>query len=307
MAHLRLLPPLLAPFLLSLPSLILAHSNLAYIIINGSLYHGYDPRPNRPNNPARVGWSSSNADAGFVGPTNYTTPEIVCHLSAASVPAHAPVRAGDNIHVQWNGWPQGHPAPVLSYLARCDNTPDGCASAHRNKSALLWTKIDNSGPALLNQQDGPPGQWSSHVMIANNNSWSVHIPEGLAPGPYVLRHEAIALHFAKDKGGAQNYPLCVNLWVTPPARPVEVPFKLEGVAGTGLYREDDPGIWIDVFRSLTTYVVPGPTVAAGADPVPLERQAKSVPVREGTPVRVEGTRTVPWVAKRTGEVFRGVG
>jgi len=135
----------------------------------------------------------------------------------------------------------------------------------------------------------------------------------------VLRHEAIALHFAKNKGGAQNYPLCINLWVTssspsstssagtiPGRVRRRTEFKLEnGIKGTDLYREDDPGIWIDVFKSLTTYVVPGPTVAAGSDPVPLEKQAKSVPVREGNPVRVEGVRTVPWMAKRTDSSYRG--
>ncbi|KAK4447151.1 endoglucanase-4 [Podospora aff. communis PSN243] len=275
-----------------LPSAVLAHSNLAYIIINGSVYSGYDPRPGRPNSPARIAWSSANPDAGFVGPANYSTPEISCHLSAASTAAHAPVRAGDIIHMQWNGWPYNHPGPILSYLAPCVGTADGCFSV--NKSQLRWTKIDNSEPALIQQNDGPPGQWASHVLINNNNSWSVHVPSGLKPGPYVLRHEAIALHFAKDKGGAQNYPLCINLWVMEGRKGVEEFRTDRGVLGQELYKADDPGILIDVFKTMTTYVVPGPSVAPGAEPLGHGQQRKSVSVRNGTPVRVVGTRTVVW-------------
>ncbi|KAK0639518.1 glycoside hydrolase, partial [Cercophora newfieldiana] len=275
----------------------LAHSNLAFIIINGSFYPGFDPRPGRINAPARIGWSSANPDAGYVGPSNFSTPEIACHLSGASTPAHAPVRAGQTIHVQWNGWPYNHPGPILSYLAPCAGTEDGCLSV--NKSQLLWTKIDASEPALIGQGEGPPGQWASHVMIRNNNSWSVRVPSGVKAGPYVLRHEAIALHFAKEKGGAQHYPLCMNLWVTEgekeEAGAGAGEFRMdEGVSATGLYRAEDPGIWVDVFKAMTTYVVPGPTVAVGAEPVGHAEQRRSESVRDGTPVRVVGTRTVPW-------------
>lgn len=188
-----------------------AHSHLAYIIINGELYHGFDPRPGIVNQPDRVAWSSTNTEDNFVGPVNYTTPDIICHLDGASTPAHAPVRAGDKIHVQWNGWPQSHVGPILSYLAPCEGTSDGCGSVDKTK--LGWTKIDNSDTVMVDQ----PRQWSTDVMISNNNSWTVHVPSGLAPGPYVLRHETIALHFAKDLDMAQNYPLCMNLWVEAPA------------------------------------------------------------------------------------------
>jgi cellulase len=41
-------------------------------------------------------------------------------------------------------------------------------------------------------------------VIAKTQQWSgVRIPRSLKPGAYLLRHEAIALHAAKDIGGAQ--------------------------------------------------------------------------------------------------------
>jgi len=286
------------------PPPVVAHSNLAYIIINGEVFDGFDPRPGKSNSAARVGWSSANPDAGYVGPANFTTPEIACHLSGAPAPAHAPVRAGDKIHVQWNGWPFGHPGPVLSYLAPCEGTSDGCASVDKTK--LLWTKIDDSAPAFIGltktgEYSSPPGEWASHIMINNNNSWSVHVPSGLRPGPYVLRHEAIALHFAKKEGGAQHYPLCINLWVEPAAAGTKtLPFSLDGgVPATKLYKANDPGVLIDVFQPLTTYVVPGPSIAANAEPVRHAMQTQSVAVWGGKAVKVVGTRTAPFVAGRT--------
>ncbi|KAK4661325.1 LOW QUALITY PROTEIN: uncharacterized protein QC763_0101880 [Podospora pseudopauciseta] len=254
----------------------LAHSHLAHILVNGVLYNGFDPRPNIANFPNRVGWSSSNADDGYVGPAEYASAEIICHKSGAPPSAHAPVRAGEKVHIQWNGWPIGHVGPVLAYIAPCLNTLT-------DKPPL--TKLDDSDPVLVPGEPGtwgsPAGKWATDVMIARNNSWQVEIPRGLKPGPYVLRHEIIALHFAKDKGGAQNYP-----------------FRCEG-----FYKETDEGILIDVSTSLTGYVVPGPTVAPQARPVGHEQQQQMMSRADGTPVVVvRSTVTQKWTGgavKRT--------
>ncbi|KAK3985207.1 glycosyl hydrolase family 61-domain-containing protein [Cladorrhinum sp. PSN332] len=282
----------------------LAHSHLAHILINGNLYHGFDPRPNIPNHADRVAWSSSNIDDGYVSPHNYTTPEIICHLSGASPKAHAPIRAGDRVHVQWNGWPQNHVGPILSYLAPCTGTQDGCGSVQ--KTSLRWTKIDDSSPVLIDPlgSGGGPGvgTWSTNVLISQNNSWQVEIPQGLKPGPYVLRNEIIALHFAKDLDGAQNYPLCMNLWVEPPTTPAATTFKLDNFDARSFYKPTDAGILVNVNYAgtgtpLTKYVVPGPTVAAGAKPVPHSLQLMQLSKRDGTPVVVtRATQTVKWTA-----------
>ncbi|KAK3295386.1 glycoside hydrolase family 61 protein [Chaetomium fimeti] len=294
-------PPLLTTllaFLTLTPTATLAHSHLAHILINGQLYHGFDPRPNQPNDPSRVGWWTAATDDGFVTPANYTHPDIICHKSGASPAAHAPVRAGDRVHVQWNGWPMGHVGPVLSYLAGCaglEGDEAGCTGV--DKAALRWTKVDDSQPVLefvegAGINGGVPGQrWASDVLIAANNSWQVAIPDGLAPGPYVLRNEVIALHYAAEEDGAQNYPLCVNLWVEGGDGGME----LDGFEATEFYREDDPGVWLNVTAGLSSYVVPGPTVAVGATPVPYAEQTISLFEAEGTPVVVlRGTETVPF-------------
>ncbi|KAK4225083.1 glycosyl hydrolase family 61-domain-containing protein [Podospora fimiseda] len=274
----------------------LAHSHLAHIIINGNLYHGYDPRPNIINFPNTVGWASTATDDGFVPPSNYTTPDIICHRSGTSPKAHAPIKAGERIHVQWNGWPQNHVGPILSYLAPCTGTQDGCTSV--DKLSLRWTKVDDSSPVII---DPAQGTWVTNLLIRQNNSWQVEIPQGLKPGPYVLRNEIIALHYANKPDGAQNYPLCMNLWVEPPVMRPTATFKLDSFDAMEFYKPEDQGISVDVFGSggpngrLKSYVVPGPTVAVGSRPVSHSEQRLQSIRREGTPVVVmRATETVKW-------------
>ncbi|GAB1320012.1 cellulase [Madurella fahalii] len=289
---------------LALPAPSLTHSHLSHIIINGELYHGFDPRPNQSNHPARVGWSSGAADDGFVSPLNYSHPDIICHTGGTSPRAHAPVRAGERIHVQWNGWPVGHVGPVLTYLARCESA-DGSGCTGADKTGLRWTKVDDSAPVLVASQGAgigrapaPALRWATDVLIAANNSWQVQLPPGLPTGPYVLRQEIIALHYAAIRAGAQNYPLCINLWVEGQAGAGG--FRLDGFDAREFYRVDDPGVLVNVSAAMTGYVVPGPTVAAGAAPVPHAEQQKMVPRAEGTPVVVlQGTTTSPFGATAT--------
>ncbi|KAK3332364.1 glycosyl hydrolase family 61-domain-containing protein [Cercophora scortea] len=293
------MPSILALLLAAGTSLLpsaLAHSHINYLIINGLLYPGYDPTGRTHNRNSTVGWSTTAADDGFVPPSNYSSPDIICHVNGAPALAHAPVPQGAKIHLQWNGWPQSHHGPVLSYLAPC-NSATGCSKV--NKTALEWTKIDNSFPALVDETPSPPGDWATDTLIASNNSWLVGIPANLAPGPYVLRHEIIALHYANRKDGAQNYPQCVNLWVHS-AQGVATPTKTLslgaglGTPATKLYKSTDAGVAVDIYTKLGTYVIPGPTVVAGVTPVPLAQQRSSVPTADGTPVLVMAGKTVPF-------------
>ncbi|KAL2022514.1 hypothetical protein VTK56DRAFT_5121 [Thermocarpiscus australiensis] len=139
-------------------------------------------------------------------------------------------------------------------------------------------------------EDGHPAgeRWATDVLIRANNSWLVGIPEGLERGAYVLRHEIVALHYAAREGGAQNYPLCANIWVEEAAEgnKTAAPFTMDGYDAREMYRLDDPGILVNISAAMTSYAVPGPTVAAGAKPVPYSEQRGSVLTAGGTPVVV---------------------
>lgn len=294
-----------------------AHSHIDYVLVNGVSYAGYLPKLGSQNPPNVVGWSTTVTDDGFVPPSNYTTPDIICHRDGAPPRAHVPVRPGDRIHLQWNGWPESHNGPVQTYLASCSsnhasntsNQDGGCAGV--DKTRLEFFKIDDSAPVFFNESGGPPGLWATETLIANNNSWLVEVPPTLAPGPYVLRHEIIALHYANRTNGAQNYPQCFNLWVTEAApgasnSTATSSVAEDGIPATEMYHADDPGILIDIYKNLTTYNIPGPTLAANAVPIPVPSQTNMLSMAIGTPVLVSGTTTMPFPQSSAAELNKSV-
>lgn len=100
--------------------------------------------------------------------------------------------------------------------------------------------------------------WASQDLIDQNNTWTITVPESLAPGSYVFRHEIIALHGAGTLNGAQNYPQCFNIEITGSGTASPT-----GVLGTDLYKNTDPGIYINPYTTITSYAMPGPTLFAG--------------------------------------------
>ncbi|KAJ5152568.1 Glycoside hydrolase family 61 [Penicillium canariense] len=100
--------------------------------------------------------------------------------------------------------------------------------------------------------------WGDNQLIANNSSWMVGISLSIAPGYYVLRRELIAPHSAGTEDGAQKYPQCFNLQVTGSEFD-----KPSGVVGTERDSPMGAGILVNIYTSLLTYVVPGPTPYSG--------------------------------------------
>jgi len=84
------------------------------------------------------------------------------------------------------------------------------------------------------------------------------IPAGLAPGDYLLRAEAIALHSAAGLNGAQFYVTCFQLTVAGSGSVTP-----SGVSLPGAYKATDPGIQINIYAPLSTYIAPGPAIIAG--------------------------------------------
>ncbi|KAH2747690.1 hypothetical protein KXV94_005182 [Aspergillus fumigatus] len=259
---------LLAALLLT--TRVTAHGHVTNIVINGVSYRGWniDSDPYNPDPPVVVAWQTPNTANGFISPDAYGTNDIICHLNATNARGHAVVAAGDKISIQWTAWPDSHHGPVIDYLARCGSS---CETV--DKTTLEFFKIDGVG---LVDGSNPPGVWGDDQLIADNNSWLVEIPPTIAPGYYVLRHELIALHGAGSQNGAQNYPQCFNLQITGSgtAQP-------SGVKGTELYSPTDPGILVNIYNALSTYIVPGPTLIPGAVSVV---QSSSTITASGTPV-----------------------
>lgn len=137
------------------------------------------------------------------------------------------------------------------------------------------------GEAGLKAGSGAPGQWASDDLIKNNNTWAVKIPDNIAAGEYVLRHEIIALHSSGDRDGAQNYPQCINIVVSGSGTE-----KPTGVIGTKLYTPEDPGILVNIYQNLAEYIIPGPKLFSSgvSAPQPSAPSATSEAPEEESPV-----------------------
>ncbi|PMD47474.1 glycoside hydrolase family 61 protein, partial [Hyaloscypha variabilis F] len=237
----------------ALVSKVAAHGTVTGVVADGVYYEGYHSNfQYLATQPIVVGWSiPEDQSNGFIAPDAYASSDIICHLAATNAQTSATVAAGGQVELQWTVWPTSHHGPVIDYLANCNGD---CTTV--DKTTLEFFKIGGVG---LIDDTTIPGTWASDQLIANNNSWTVTIPSDIAPGNYVLRHEMIALHSAGSVDGAQNYPQCVNLEVTGSGTATP-----DGVLGTALYSETDPGIEINIYTSLSTYIVPGPTLYSSA-------------------------------------------
>uniref|UniRef100_D8QB46 AA9 family lytic polysaccharide monooxygenase n=1 Tax=Schizophyllum commune (strain H4-8 / FGSC 9210) TaxID=578458 RepID=D8QB46_SCHCM len=164
----------------------------------------------------------------------------------------ATIAAGSEITAKWDQWTHRE-GPVMVYLANCGGD---CTSV--NSADLKWFKIDEAG--LLSGTVGD-GEWGNGVVV-DTLEWTSTIPESLAPGNYLIRHELLAIHQANTP---QFYPECAQLEITGSGS--ATPSDEYLVTFPGAYSPSDPGIDIDIYDATTgaetTYPVPGPSVWSG--------------------------------------------
>ncbi|KIY48502.1 glycoside hydrolase, partial [Fistulina hepatica ATCC 64428] len=82
------------------------------------------------------------------------------------------------------------------------------------------------------------------------------IPSDLVAGQYLVRHEFIALHSAEVYSGAQFYPMCFQIQIDD-SGDLE-PETSDLAAFPGVYQGSDPGITIDIYETITNYIISGP-------------------------------------------------
>ncbi|KAH6715416.1 glycoside hydrolase family 61 protein [Leptodontidium sp. MPI-SDFR-AT-0119] len=189
--------------------------------------------------------------------TSVSSTDIRCNVGGTKgVSGLCPITAGDNVTVEMHAQPGdrsckneaiggNHFGPVIIYMSKV-------ANAQTNAGAGSWFKIDEEG------YNPTTKKWGTDSLNANCGKRSFKVPSTLAPGDYLLRAEAIALHAASSSGGAQFYMTCfqVTLNGTGKATPAGVTFP-------GAYKASDPGIMINIYNAITNYVIPGPAVYKG--------------------------------------------
>ncbi|KAI1340964.1 lytic polysaccharide monooxygenase [Xylariaceae sp. FL0016] len=233
-----------------------AHGHVTTINVDGVDYDGFDPTSAPYTTPAdSIAWSNGATDNGFVDSSaaSLASGDIICHLDADNAALTASATAGSNVTITWNTWPESHKGPVIDYLADCGGD---CSTV--DKTTLKWFKIAEMGQLTLGTGSGTTGRFADDVLIDQGFTWTATIPESLAPGNYVWRHEIIALHSAGSEGGAQMYPQCFNIEVSGSGSQ-----SPDGVVGTSLYTSTEAGILHNIYNdeelsAASDYEIPGP-------------------------------------------------
>ncbi|KIY66381.1 lytic polysaccharide monooxygenase [Cylindrobasidium torrendii FP15055 ss-10] len=198
----------------------------------------------------------------YDGPiSDVTSNDIICN--GGINPYHEPISdvvitvpAGSTLTAEWHHTLSGadssdkadpidpsHKGPIISYLAKVDD------ATQTDVTGLKWFKIHEDG------YDASSDTWAVDKLVANGGKVDFKIPDCVAPGQYLLRHELIALHSAGSYPGAQFYMECAQLEITGSgsASPDTVEFP-------GAYAGSDPGITINIYQTLDEYTIPGPKV-----------------------------------------------
>ncbi|KAF7790518.1 hypothetical protein EIP86_001474 [Pleurotus ostreatoroseus] len=186
--------------------------------------------------------------------TSVTSDDIACNVNATPSSGVCSINPGDSLTVEMHQQPGDrscaneaiggdHYGPINIYMAKVDDATSAVGSD------ASWFKVFDMGMPSNN-----PDFWATEVLNDNCGHFTFTVPSGIAPGNYLIRAEVIALHVASTVGGAQFYMSCyqVNVGGSGSAAPPTVKFP-------GAYSAQDPGILINIYQSLTTYDIPGPT------------------------------------------------
>ncbi|TFK26138.1 endoglucanase II [Coprinopsis marcescibilis] len=184
-------------------------------------------------------------------PISLSQSQLACN-QATNSPNVCTIKPGDKVTVEMHQQPNqrscrnealggNHFGPILIYMARVSDAKTA------NAAGSDWFKIHESGMVSNN-----PVYWAVQVLNDNCGHYTFTVPD-VAPGNYLLRAEAIALHVASGSGGAQFYPGCwqINVIGNGSARPPTVKIP-------GAYSANHPGILININRPISTYEIPGP-------------------------------------------------
>ncbi|KAH9941875.1 glycosyl hydrolase family 61-domain-containing protein [Epithele typhae] len=193
--------------------------------------------------------------------TSVTSNDIACNANAASSKGVCQVMPGDSVSVEMHQQPGDrscaneaiggdHFGPVQIYMAKVSDATSAVGSS------AAWFKVTEMGmPSMA------PDYWATEVLNNNCGHFTFTVPSGIAPGNYLIRAEVIALHVASTLGQAQFYMSCyqINVGGSGTASPPTVKFP-------GAYSASDPGILINIYTQLNSYIIPGPTPYASTSP-----------------------------------------
>ncbi|KAF1833475.1 hypothetical protein BDW02DRAFT_552564 [Decorospora gaudefroyi] len=193
---------------------------------------------------------------------DYTSNALQCNVSPAAAAGKCSFEAGDTVTIEMHqhnsrdcteeGIGGAHWGPVLAYMSKVDDaaTADG-SSEFFKVYQNTWAK----NPAA---SQGDNDFWGTKDLNYNCGKLDFTIPKSIAPGDYLLRAEAIALHAAGPSGGAQHYMTCYQLTVTGSGTLIP-----KGVTFPEAYTASGSGLGFSIHSDLSSYPAPGPELIAG--------------------------------------------
>ncbi|KAH7070481.1 glycosyl hydrolase family 61-domain-containing protein [Paraphoma chrysanthemicola] len=199
---------------------------------------------------------------------DYTSTALQCNVNPAAAAGKCSYAAGDTVTIEMHqhndrectkeGIGGAHWGPVLAYLGKVEDaaTADG--------SGEFFKVYQNGWKKNPAASQGDNDFWGTKDLNYNCGKLDFKIPSDIAPGDYLLRAEAIALHAASTGGGAQHYVTCYQLTVTGSGTLVP-----KGVKFPEAYSKTGPGLGFSIHANLDSYPVPGPElIASGTDAAP---------------------------------------
>lgn len=245
-------------------------------------YPVYNPYSYQRTTDPTVVWRSNENKQAFVLAGNYDSPDFVCHVDSSPASDFVEVNAGDSLNLKWTNWPVSHIGPIITYIANAKGD-----FSQVDKVNLPFVKIEELGLIhnSTDKKNKPEGYYAANKLIDAGNHWTIKIPDYVAPGNYIVRHEIIALMGAIHLDHAQHYPQCINVKVTGKGKdPIA-----RGTRAKDLYKATDPGIQIMIYKDLD-YHIPGPKLykPSGASPANFYETEAAVSSAQPTPATPVG-------------------
>ncbi|CAE6494405.1 unnamed protein product [Rhizoctonia solani] len=172
---------------------------------------------------------------------NLQSKDIICGFGATPGSVVASAKPGDTIVYSWgndlaeNGNWIHDTGPMMTYFAQ---VPAGQTADAFTGEGAKWFKTDEAGKKN--------NKWVQ-ASLMTGTTFKTKIPETLANGDYLVRHEIVALHNAESKGGVEFYPSCLQLRIKNSNAGDATVTATPTLSFPGAYTANDPGLLVNVF------------------------------------------------------------
>ncbi|KAF1919154.1 glycosyl hydrolase family 61-domain-containing protein [Ampelomyces quisqualis] len=199
---------------------------------------------------------------------DYSSTALQCNVNPAAAEGKCAYAAGDTVTIEMHqhntrdctieGIGGAHWGPVLAYMGKVED------ASSADGSGEFFKVYQNGWAKNTEATQGDKDFWGTKDMNYNCGKLDFKIPSDIAPGDYLLRAEAIALHAAGPAGGAQHYVTCYQLTVTGSGTATPA-----GVTFPEIYSKTGPGLGFSIYTNLDSYPMPGPElIASGTEATP---------------------------------------